>query len=261
MLSVCQLHRAGASQLARVERRLAAAPRADPPVSISGLVECHRLPGGADGKLRLLLELLTGDAIAPIGARDPQTVIETHLADSLAALQVEQVRAASRVADIGAGAGLPGLPLAIALPETSVALVESSARKCAFMERAIGECGVSNAQVVRERVESWSDGLKAFDLVTARAIGPLEVVAEYAAPLLPVGGALLVWRGRRDREGEAAASRAGAELGLEPSEIRAVRPYPGSQNRHLHLMLKVRDTPGRFPRRAGVAAKRPLGRE
>ncbi|HEX5404772.1 MAG TPA: RsmG family class I SAM-dependent methyltransferase, partial [Pseudonocardiaceae bacterium] len=142
----------------------------------------------------------------------------------------------------------------------NVTLVESAARKCAFLERAITRCGVVNARLVNARAESWPDGIESFDVVTARALGPLEVVVEYAAPLLTVGGSLVVWRGRRDPEAESAAARAAAELGLEPTQIIPVKPYPAAQSRHLHLMSKVTATPSGFPRRPGVAAKRPLGR-
>src|SRR5437588_213070 len=83
------------------------------------------------------------------------------------------------------------------------------------------------------------------------------VGVEYAAPLLRVGGTLVAWRGRRDREAEAAAVRAAERLGLEVGEVRRVRPFPGAEHRHLHLMLKVIETPRGFPRRPGIAAKRP----
>jgi 16S rRNA (guanine527-N7)-methyltransferase len=224
------------------------------------LVERYGLADAAFGQLRRLHRLLAEDPQAPTAVRDPVKVIDDHLADSLVALDLEPVRRARTLADLGSGAGVPGLPLAIALPGTSAALVESAARKCAFLERAVDECRVANARVVHARLEDWPEGLAGFDLVTARALGPLEVVVEYAAPLLVRGGSLVAWRGRRDPESEAAAARAAAEVGLEPGEIVPVRPYPAAQSRHLHLMSKVMDTPSGFPRRPGVAAKRPLGR-
>ncbi len=219
------------------------------------------LPDGATERLRALHHLLVADPLAPTSVRDPLKVVDDHLADSLVALELEQIRSATTLADLGSGAGVPGLPLAIALPSAEVALVESAARKCAFLERAAARCGVSNASVVHARAESWPEGIAAFDVVTARALAPLEVVAEYAAPLLALGGTLVAWRGRRDQPAEDAAARAAARLGLEPLAIRAVHPYPGAQSRHLHLMSKVRNTPSGFPRRPGMARKRPLGAE
>ena len=116
-----------------------------------------------------------------------------------------------------------------------------------------------NAAAVHARARPGPRAWRRCDLVTARALAPLAVVAEYAAPLLAVGGALVAWRGRRDPEDEAAAARAAAELGLEPGTVTRVEPYPGALNRHLHVMRKVAPTPDRFPRRPGMARKRPLG--
>ncbi len=137
--------------------------------------------------------------------------------------------------------------------------MESNSHKCEFIERAVAACDIRNARVVRARAEAWPDGLGSFDLVTARALAPLAVVAEYAAPLLCTGGTLVAWRGRRDPAAEASASRAAEELGLRVLEPIRVSPYEGAEHRHLHLMTKVRQTPARFPRRVGVAGKRPLG--
>jgi 16S rRNA (guanine527-N7)-methyltransferase len=226
---------------------------------LAALAERFGLSAEALGQLRRLHDLLVKDPLAPTAVRDPRKVLDDHLADSLVALELEQVKAARAMADLGSGAGLPGLPLAIALPGTSAALVESAVRKCAFLERAIEVCEVTNARVVHTRLESWAEGLAAFELVTARAVAPLEVVVEYAAPLLVLGGTLVAWRGRRDADAETAGARAAAEVGLEPGEIRAVHPYPAVQSRYLHLMSKVMATPAGFPRRPGVAVKRPLG--
>jgi 16S rRNA (guanine527-N7)-methyltransferase len=217
------------------------------------------LSSDAADRLGRLHRLLVEDPLAPTAVRDPDRVIEDHLADSLVALELERVRSAQTMADLGSGPGLPGLALAVALPKADVSLVESSARKCAFIERAIAACGAGNAHVVNARVEAWPEGRGRFAVVTARALASLAVVVEYAAPMLMVGGALVAWRGRRDLEVERAAARAAAGIGMEPIEILAVRPYAAAQNRHLHLMLKVMQTPEDFPRRPGMALKRPLG--
>jgi 16S rRNA (guanine527-N7)-methyltransferase len=97
------------------------------------------------------------------------------------------------------------------------------------------------------------------DLVTARAVGDLAVLAEYAAPLLRLGGALVAWRGGRDPRVEAQAGKAADELGLTVLSPIKVAPYSQARQRHLHVMLKAAETPARFPRRPGMAAKRPLG--
>jgi 16S rRNA (guanine527-N7)-methyltransferase len=227
---------------------------------IEDLANRYQLSDIASDQLLRLLELLVCDPLAPTALRDPTEVLERHLADSLIALEcVAAIRTASRIADLGAGAGAPGLPLAIALPEAEVALVESQARKCRFIERTIVSCRVGNARCVHIRAESWRSGLGCFDMVTARALASLSVVAEYAAPLLRVGGTLVAWRGRRDPQAELAGAAAASALGLEVAAPIPVTPYLGSEHRHLHLMKKICGTPARFPRRPGMAHKRPLG--
>jgi 16S rRNA (guanine527-N7)-methyltransferase len=226
---------------------------------LSGLIRRHRLDSAVASSLGCLADALAEDPRAPTTVRDPARIVDDHLADSLVALELEAVRTASTSADLGAGAGLPGLPLAVALPRSRWSLVESSGRKCAFLASLIGRCAIANAEAVHTRVESWDAGLGRFDLVTARALAALPVVLEYAAPLLVVGGTLVAWRGRRDGADETAAERAARELGMEPGKIHRVRPYPEAEHRHLHVWSKVMNTSPRFPRRPGMAQKRPLG--
>jgi 16S rRNA (guanine527-N7)-methyltransferase len=223
------------------------------------LASRYGLPEDACAQLSRLLDRLVDDPLAPTALRDRRRALDDHLADSLVALELDAVRSATRAADLGSGAGLPGLALAIAMPHVDFVLVESVGRKCEFIERAAAECGLSNVTVRNARAEDLPPG--GFDLVTARALAALPVVAEYAAPLLDLGGSLVAWRGQRDPEAELEAEAAAEVLGLVPGEIRRVEPYPGAQSRHLHLMSKVRATPARFPRRPGIAVKRPLGRD
>jgi 16S rRNA (guanine527-N7)-methyltransferase len=222
---------------------------------VAALAGRYDLPAPAQQQLEALLALLTEDPLAPTTI-DAARAVDDHLADSLVALELEEVRTASTIADLGSGAGLPGLPLAVALPHATVHLVESSIRKCEFLQRAVRECDLANVEVVYTRIEEWAASV---DLVTARALAPLEVVIEYAAPLLRVGGTLVVWRGQRDSQAEAAAAKAAQIIGIEVGEIRSVHPYPTARHRHLHVMSKVMETPSRFPRRPGAAMKRPLG--
>jgi 16S rRNA (guanine527-N7)-methyltransferase len=97
------------------------------------------------------------------------------------------------------------------------------------------------------------------DVVTARAVAPLAVLAEYAAPLLVEGGCLVAWKGRRDAEEAADAAAAAEALGLDVGAPVRVAARPGADERHLAVLRKVTPTPDGFPRRAGIARKRPLG--
>lgn len=210
-------------------------------------------------QLEAVLAGLAEDEHAPTTVRDTGPAIDVHLADSLAALGLGAVRAAAVIADLGAGAGFPGLVLAVALPGAEVSLVESQARKCAFIERLRAAAEIENARVVCTRAEEWSEGLGDHDVVVARALAPQPVVLEYAAPLLEDGGVLVDWRGRRNSAQEQDALCAAEQLGMRLLEIRRTEPYKGARDHHLHIFEKVAETPSRFPRRAGVARKRPLG--
>ena len=210
------------------------------------------------GQLERVLGALALDGRAPTTVTEPALAVDVHLADSLVALGLEQLGSARRLADIGAGAGFPGIPLAIALPRCEVKLVESQARKCAFVERVLAAALVENAEVVCARAEEWPEGIGVHDVVSARAVAAQSIVLEYAAPLLRLGGVVVDWRGKRDPEEESLACESGELLGLRRDLIRRVEPYEGVRDHHLHVFTKVRETPGRFPRRAGMASKKPL---
>lgn len=205
---------------------------------------------------RLLAALAAPDA--PTTVHDPAQARDVHLADALAGLAVPELAAARVIADLGSGAGIPGLVLAGALPASRVWLIETVRRKAEWIEATAVACGLANAAAVWTRAEAWRDGLGACDAVTARALAALPVVCEYAAPLLRVGGVLVCWKGAV-LEPEAADGRAAAALlGLSPPTVLPVTPYPGSERRTLWVFTKAEATPARFPRRPGMALKRPL---
>jgi 16S rRNA (guanine527-N7)-methyltransferase len=196
---------------------------------------------------------------------EPEAALEVHVADSLSGLEVAGLSSARRIADIGAGAGFPGLVLAIAIPRAQVDLIESAGRKTAVIDRLIQAAELGNARSITARVEDYArtpaalgGGCDAYDAVTARAVGPPALLVEYAAPLLRPDGILVAWKGARDEAEEAAGAAAAKEVGMAVEDVLAVQPYPASENRHLHVFRKVSPTPERFPRRTGVARKRPL---
>jgi 16S rRNA (guanine527-N7)-methyltransferase len=197
-------------------------------------------------------------AEAPTSVHRPSETVDVHVADSLSALLVPGFRSAARVADLGAGAGVPGLALAAALPMTHFSLVESNARKSKFISESAGAMGLTNVTVITSRIEEWRDGLGRHDFVCARALASLPILVEYAAPLLAVGGVLVAWKGEVGevelRDGAAAA----AMVGVQPGAVLSVKPFVRSERRTLHLFRKVAETPSRYPRRPGMAVKRPL---
>jgi 16S rRNA (guanine527-N7)-methyltransferase len=187
------------------------------------------------------------------------------VADSLSGLEVPELSSGRRIADMGAGAGFPGLVLALAVPRAQVDLIESAGRKTAVIDRLIQAAELGNARSVNARVEDYArvpaalgGGREAYDVATARAVGPLALLVEYAAPLLRADGVLVAWKGARDPAEEDAGAAAAEKVGMAVREVIAVEPYPASGNRHLHVYRKSAPTPERFPRRAGMARKRPL---
>ena len=204
------------------------------------------------------LTLLATDDTAPTTVRALDQAVETHVADALSGLAVPELAAARRVADLGAGAGVPGLVLAAARPSLRVTEVESVGKKCAFMEQAIAVMGIANADVVCARAEQWTAGFGACDAVTARALAPLPVLVEYAAPLLAPGGVLVAWKADVEPSEHADGDAAAEILGLAGARVVPVPPFPGADRRSLYVYLKVGSVPNGYPRRAGMARKRPL---
>jgi 16S rRNA (guanine527-N7)-methyltransferase len=178
---------------------------------------------------------------------DERAFVQDHVLDSLAGLP--WLPPAASVVDVGSGAGFPGVPLAIARPSLRVTLLEASRRKAKFLER-------SGLPVVWGRAEDYARGRgrDAFDVAVARAVAPLAVVLELVLPLVRPGGQAVLWLGREVAEEEAVAERVSLLLGARPAGVRA----SASPGRRFRIFDKVTGTPERFPRRAGVAARRPL---
>jgi 16S rRNA (guanine527-N7)-methyltransferase len=207
------------------------------------------------------LELLEVERASVSSVTDPKRAWRVHVADSLTGLEFEPLRNASRIADIGSGAGFPGLVLAVALPDSQVDLIESVGRKCEFIQGAIDAAGIVNARVVNARSEELAEGdaRETYAAATARAVGRLSTLAELASPLLIEDGALVAWKGKRDSDEESQLANAAEELAMQPEQILHVGPYAGSEHRHLHLLRKSGPTPPKLPRRPGMAKKRPYG--
>jgi len=206
-----------------------------------------------------VLELLEGERASVSSVTEPGRAWRVHVEDSLTGLEVEDLSRAGRIADIGSGAGFPGLVLAVALPDAHVDLIESVGRKCEFVQRAIDAAGIANATVLNARSEEIAAGdrRESYDAVTARAVGRLSTLAELASPLLRKNGVLVAWKGKRDPDEEAQLEKAASQLAMHPEQILDVGDRAGSKHRHLHILRKLGPTPGSLPRRPGMAKKRP----
>ena len=209
--------------------------------------------------VRLLLAWTS--AINLTAVREPSAVARLHVIDSLVALEPLRAAGATSLLDLGSGGGFPGLPLAVALPESTVLLVDSIAKKVRFLDAAIGVTGTIGrvaARAARAEVlahdpvhrERWS-------AVTARAVGPLDELVELALPLLRVGGRLIAWKRAGPPAGAYAARTLTAEiaaaaallepLGGGPVEVRDPG-LPSLPGHVLVVVTKVSQTDTRFPR-------------
>ena len=185
--------------------------------------------------------------------------LDMHIQDSLAIINYLNI-AEQTIIDIGSGAGFPGLILAIYCPEASFTLVESDKKKSAFLSRVIQEIGLKNTNVINRRVEELgqdSNFRERFDICTARAVAPTQVLLEYGIPLLKTGGWLALWKGINYATEIETARHA---LTVLQSEVEEVFQYNlmGERDRAMVLIKKNQSTPARYPRRVGIPAKRPL---
>jgi 16S rRNA (guanine527-N7)-methyltransferase len=210
--------------------------------------------------LETVLELLAQERASVSSVVDGRAW-KVHVEDSLTGLEVPELLQAKRIADVGAGAGFPGLVLALALPEAQVDLIESVGRKTAFITQAAKTAGIPNATAVTARAEDVArgDARESYDIVTSRAVGRLSTLAELASPLLHDGGLLIAWKGKRDTEEETQLQNASEALAMHPESILDVGHRAGSEHRHLHVIRKSGATPPNLPRKSGMAKKRPLG--
>jgi 16S rRNA (guanine527-N7)-methyltransferase len=193
----------------------------------------------------------------------PAEVARLHLLDSLAALPLIDSLGPAEALDLGSGGGLPGLPLAMARPETHWTLVDSVRKKAALLAEFSAALGLRNVAVLSDRAEALgrsADHRQRYALVTARACAPLPVLAELALPLLATGGSLLAWKGPLTDEDEEVRRGRAASGQLGGGRPRLVDPgLPALGGHRFVIVPKERDTDARFPRRDGEPARRPLG--
>ena len=196
---------------------------------------------------------------------DPAEIVRLHFLDSLTcmlALPADVRARSSRLLDVGSGAGLPGLALAIARPQWRVTSLEATGKKVRFQEAVIAALGLENARVVTGRAEEAGrtpEHRGAYDIVTARALAALPTLLEYCAPFVRVGG-LIIAPKKGDLTAEiAAGTRAASLLGAHLLEPIPVTLPVLSDGRVLLVARQQRPCPPQYPRAAGAPAKRPLG--
>ena len=188
---------------------------------------------------------------------DPEGIEDKHFLDSL--LFACQPEVAGKMVDVGAGAGFPGIVTKIYKPDLDLTLMEPTGKRVDFLRYACETLGLTEVSFAKERAEeaarkSWREQ---FDLVSARAVAALPVLAEYCLPLVRVGGVFIAMKGASAAGELAAAQGAIRRLGGRYSQTRDFR-LPGGDARSLVLVEKISQTPTAYPRNGGKIAKAPL---
>ncbi|XP_059303835.1 uncharacterized protein LOC132055851 isoform X1 [Lycium ferocissimum] len=202
--------------------------------------------------------------------KEESEVMERHVEDSLSIIEPIRTSYVSHcgtssenlnLVDVGSGAGLPGIILAIASPGWKVTLLESMNKRCSFLEHVVSEIGLSNVQVKRERAETLGQDVnfrESFDVAVARAVAEMRILAEYCLPLVRTGGIFLAAKGHDPQEEVDRAERAIQLMGASLLQIRCVDSHSKHGQRTAIICLKGKPTPKKYPRDPGTPAKIPL---
>jgi 16S rRNA (guanine527-N7)-methyltransferase len=192
---------------------------------------------------------------------EPEKIRVKHFLDSFSPYLVIQNTSINRLIDIGTGAGFPGIPLKILLPDTEVVLVDSINKKTEFCQHIIDSLNLKGIQVIQERVERLARDVEfreKFDWAVARAVAKLSTLSEYMLPFVKIGGNMLAMKGD---QGPSEAQKAHQVVGLLGGELTQIKKVtlPGvTEDRFLITIVKKASTPEKYPRRVGVPSKKPL---
>ena len=217
-----------------------------------------------DTLLRYARLLASYDRANVIGTRNLDRILLDHVLDSLSCFLHEPLWEAGRLADVGSGGGLPGIPISMVRSDLRTSLIESTGKKADFLRRASKQLALGDLEVVNARVEDIGRqrGQRGvYGIVTTRAVARLSVVAEYCVPLLEVGGQAVAMKAGLESEELEEGRRATGSLGARVAGVKpvAILPEVGDKERNLVILEKVRETPARYPRKAGMVTRRPLG--
>ncbi|MCJ7623661.1 MAG: 16S rRNA (guanine(527)-N(7))-methyltransferase RsmG [Anaerolineaceae bacterium] len=193
--------------------------------------------------------------------RDVTGIRMKHFLDSLTCLIFLGEKPPSRIIDVGTGAGFPGIPLKIVIPNMSVTLVDSIGKKTGFCSHIVDMLGLKDVKILQARAEDighMPEHREKYDCAVARAVANLSTLVEYLLPLVQIGGITLAQKGK---SGPAEAQDAEKAIHLMGGQLRQLRQVklPGVvEERYLILIEKIAATPSQYPRRTGVPSKKPI---
>ncbi|QGG46994.1 16S rRNA (guanine(527)-N(7))-methyltransferase RsmG [Heliorestis convoluta] len=209
--------------------------------------------------------VLTNNSLNLTAITEASEVAEKHFLDSILPLLASSIQDLTsnsiKVADIGTGAGFPGLPLAIMYPSWQVTLLDSLQKRCRFLEQLANQLDLSNTQVIHGRVEELGrqkELREQFDLVMARAVARLPVLVEYCLPFVKKDGLFIAMKGPEGKDEIVEAQKAISLLGGSVEWVEENTLPLSGDKRILICIRKENSTPHTFPRKAGVPSKKPI---
>lgn len=190
-----------------------------------------------------------------------EDVLKKHFLDSVSLIQAVDVRKELTLIDVGTGAGFPGLALKIAYPELKVTLLDSLQKRIQFLDAVIEKLGLEGIETIHGRAEDFAKPQKlreSFDLCVSRAVANLSTLSEYCLPFVKVGGYFIPYKSEKIAQEKEEAKKALELLGGK-FERQVEFMLPSSDiYRNLFVIKKVKETPKKFPRKAGLPAKEPI---
>ncbi len=192
---------------------------------------------------------------------DEPSVYLKHFYDSISAAFYIDMKGSKTICDVGAGAGFPSIPLKICFPELQVTIVDSLKKRIGFLEHLAAELNLENVTFVHARAEDFGQNKKyreTFDIVTARAVARLSVLSELCVPLVKKGGIFVSMKGAAAADELADAKKAIVVLGATLKEEYTFTLPMEESERNLFVFSKVKNTPGKYPRKPGIPNKTPI---
>ena len=192
---------------------------------------------------------------------DPQEFVIKHFIDSIICVDYPEFEEASRIIDVGTGGGFPGVPLAIAAPDKEFILMDSLNKRLKIIDELCGQIGINNVTTVHARAEELAKNKahrEQYDLCVSRAVANMATLAEYCLPFIRVGGCLMAYKGPDAEKEVEEARKALYLLGGQVEEIREGNLKEFGIDHKVVIIKKVKNTPSKFPRKAGTPAKEPL---